>query len=152
MARPPPIRIERDPREDERWFQRLPPGHQARFRGNCEADRVDWMRLVHQERRAVRRCVLEGALLFAAGNLMAGASGIFLFLAAALAGALVGLAWRALDADALLAPVLAMPSFFALHLLAAPELGGGFGFARFCYVAFGLGAVASWLARERRLP
>lgn len=152
-AEPPP---ERDPREDASWFQRLPSGHQAQFRADWSRARERWSELERRERRSFRRCLLEGALVFAGGHVLGGCGGFGMFVLALVVGALVGLAWWMLEAEQLLAPIVAMPAFFALYLVAtvarmSPDLATGFLFFRLAGACFSIGGVSSWLARERHL-
>jgi hypothetical protein len=145
----------RDPREEELWFQRLPAAHRARFRRDWEAERLDWALLVLQERRAFQRCVLQATGLFALAHLLTGIGGLQQLLIVTTAGAGVGVLWWKLHADERMAPLLAIPLFCGLEALAVlarmgPSLDTGFVFARFALIAFGLGAVSGWLARERQ--
>lgn len=154
MPRARPLRPLRDPREDERWFRRLPPAHQARFRSDWEREREHWVELEHNVRRARKRAAIDGALLFASVTFLMLPLRFEPLAFALLGGALAGLIWHVIEADAVLAPILAMPAFFASHVL--PATAGvrgyehGLGFMQFAFASFLVGSGASWLAHSRR--
>lgn len=136
-----------DPRERERWFQLLPPAHQERFRADWEAERAAWERLLHHRRLGLRSTLLAYALLLGLAHLFSGLASPASLLLFPLTGAALGaLCWK-LEAGALLSTSLAVLSFFAADLLFGSALaravaGDAFGFARFAFIAYAVGAIA----------
>lgn len=139
---------ERDPREDTDWFRRLPEGYQVQFRADWARERERWCEVGRMEQCRFRRCLLEGALLLAGGDLMAGGGGLGPFLLSLWVGGVMGAAWWKLDVEVLLAPLIAMPLFAFTKALST---SGGISFLRFACTTFLVGAAASWMARERQL-
>ncbi len=130
---------ERDPREDEEWFGRLPPAVQTRFRAAWARDRDAVSADAAKTRRRVRRCARDSAILMPALALLVNLFQLPSFFAtlgllatAAIAGAAVGALLGAGTHGRFRAGMLGMAAFVPLQLSVA-SIGGGGMLALICF-------------------
>ena len=94
-AAPPPADtpLQRDPREDADWFQRLPPTVQDEFRARWRQDVIDAARYEARMRRYGRRSLVEGAAVMVFMQLITW-PGLWRVAVAVAVGAAMGWAWH----------------------------------------------------------
>ncbi len=116
MIEAPHRDITRDPREDEEWFQRLPPDVQERTVETWRARRVQcdpW----HIRQRALRnRCLFEGVCVCVFPTLLMVGSPWGLVLAAVLGGLVTGWLWWRLGTGRLTSGLVAMVALLVVAL------------------------------------
>ncbi|MHC4079342.1 MAG: hypothetical protein ACYST0_12980 [Planctomycetota bacterium] len=109
--------ITRDPREDEGWFQRLPPAVQERTREAWRAGRVQFDPWHDRQRRMRNRCLREGSLACVLPTLfmVGGSAGVVL--AAVPAGLATGWLWWRFGAGRMTSGLIAMVAILAAVLV-----------------------------------
>jgi hypothetical protein len=100
--------ITRDPREDEDWFQRLPPEVQERTREGWRTRRVQFVPWHARNRELRKRCLGEGVCVCVLPTLLMVGTSWTLVLAAVPGGLVTGWLWWRLGTDRISSGLVAM--------------------------------------------
>ena len=108
--------VERDPIEDEGWFQAFPESHRERILSERASERELDAEAEDQFRRETRRVVVAGSLVIGIFGILTTGFSIVPCLLYPLLGAGVGWTWATLRTGPLLSPLIAMPAYLLARI------------------------------------
>jgi hypothetical protein len=143
--------ITKDPREDEEWFQRLPPDVQDETRESWRARRVrfdPW----HERNRSMRtRCLIEGVCVCMFPTVLMVQTTWMVILIAIPGGLLTGYLWWRLGTGRLWSGLVAMAVLLLVVLLAGKSIFSPTWFFNAAFGMFAAGMLGSGLGQRREI-
>lgn len=143
--------ITRDPREDEEWFQRLPPEVQEQTRESWRARRVQFDPWHQRNRAMLNRCLGEGAFVVLLPAALMFEASWSVILAGVPGGLLTGWLWWRLGTGRLSSGLLAMVVLLLVVLFTGKDIFSPTWFFNAAFGMFVAGLLGSAMGLRREI-